>query len=129
MKYLGIDYGDKRVGIAVSDPRGKIAFPRVTLFHNAGLLKNLESVIDTEKISKIVVGLPIALDGSETVQSKKTLIFVEELKKIVGVPVEFENEIFTTHLVERAGVKKEHTDESAAALILQSYLDKLNSKF
>lgn len=127
MKYLGIDYGDKRVGIAVSDPRGKIAFPRITLFHNAGLLKNLESIVDTEKISKIVVGLPIAWDGNETEQSRKTRIFVEDLKKVVSIPVEFENEIFTTHLVERAGIKKEHTDESAAALILQSYLDKLNS--
>lgn len=128
MKYLGIDYGDKRVGIAVSDPQGKIAFPRITLFHNVGLLKNLESMVDTEKISKIVVGLPIALNGSETEQSRKTHVFVEELKKVVAVPIEFENEIFTTHLVEKAGIKKEHTDESAAALILQLYLDKHDSR-
>ncbi len=125
MKYLGIDYGDKRVGIAISDPRGKIAFPRITLLHNVGLIKNLESMVDTEKVSKIVVGLPIAFDGSDTEQSRKTRVFAEELKKNVNIPVDFENEIFTTHLVERAGVKKEHTDESSAALILQSYLDKL----
>lgn len=129
MKYLGIDYGNKRVGVAVSDPQGKIAFPRITLLENVGLLKNLGSLVNTEKVSKIVVGLPVALDGSETEQSRKTRIFVEKLKRVVGVTVEFENEIFTTHLVKRAGGKKEHTDESAAALILQSYLDKLNSRF
>ena len=124
MRYLGIDYGDKRVGIAVSDPQGKIAFPKATLFNNSRLVENLKNLIGEEKISKVVVGLPLAADGSETEQGKKTRIFVENLKKVINISIYFENEMLTTRLVEGAGVKKERADESSAALILQSYLDK-----
>lgn len=124
MRHLGIDYGDKRVGLAVSDPESKIAFPKATLFNNQRLVGNLKDLIEEEKISKIVVGLPLASDRSETEQSRKTRAFAENLKKVISIPVNFENEMFTTHLVEKAGVKKEHVDESSAALILQAYLDK-----
>src|SRR3989344_2695668 len=124
MKYLGIDYGEKRVGVAVSDPQGEIAFPKATLFNNQWLCKNLEFLLREEKISRVIVGLPLAMDGVDTGQAVKVRFFVEGLKKIIKIPIDFENELLTTHLVEKAGVKKEHTDESAAALILQSYLDK-----
>lgn len=125
MKYLGIDYGDKRVGVAVSDSRGEVAFPKTTIFNNQWLWKNLEALLAEEKISQVVVGLPQALDGTDTEQTVKVRVFVGGLKKITRVPVSFENEMLTTHLVEKAGIKKEHADESAAALILQSYLDKI----
>lgn len=125
---MGIDYGEKRVGVAVSDPQGKIAFPKTTLFNNQWLWKNLGSLLETEKISRLVVGLPLAMDGTDTEQTAKVRIFIEGLRKIARIPIDFENEMLTTHLVEKAGVKKEHTDESAAALILQSYLDRLNPK-
>ena len=125
MKYLGIDYGDKRVGVAVSDPQGQIAFPKTTLFNNQWLWKNLESLLAEEKISLVVVGLPLGADGNDTKQTVEVRNFAEGLKKITRIPIEFENEMFTTRLVEKAGIKKRHADESAAALILQSYLDKL----
>lgn len=125
MRYLGIDYGDKRVGIAVSDSGAKIAFPKRVLFNRPNLMNQLKSLIEEEEISKIVVGLPTAAGGRETQQTEKVKKFVEALKKITPLSVEFENELLTTHLVEKVGIKKEHTDESAAALILQSYLDKL----
>ena len=128
MKYLGIDYGDKRVGIAVSDPEGKIAFPKSTLFNNPRLIENLKRLIKEEKISKIVVGLPLTLDKSETEQSGKTRVFAKNLKNAVNITVDFENEMLTTRLVERAGIKKERIDESSAALILQSCLDKTLDK-
>lgn len=125
MKYLGIDYGEKRVGIAVSDPEGKIAFPKTTLFNNQWLWKNLSSLLVEEKISHIAVGLPFSADGIDTAQTVKVRNFAEELKKITNIPVDFQDELLTTRLAEKAGLQKEHTDESAAALILQSYLDKI----
>jgi putative Holliday junction resolvase len=126
MKYMGIDYGEKRVGVAVSDPQGEIAFPKTTLFNNQWLWKNLGSLLAEEKISRVVVGLPLARDGVDTEQTVKVRNFVEGLQKITKIPIDFENEILTTELVKKVGIKKEHTDESAAALILQSYLDKIN---
>lgn len=124
MKYLGIDYGKKRVGVAVSDHEGKIAFPRMTLSNTQGLIENLKFIIGEEKISRVVVGLPLASDRSETEQSREIHGFVDNLKKAINISVDCENEMLTTRLVERAGIKKERVDESSAALILQSYLDK-----
>ncbi len=126
MRYLGIDYGDKRIGIAVSDPEGRIAFPKSALLNrgSAKIVKELKSLLAKEDVSEIVVGLPLNLDGSESDQSRKVRSFVKKLKSRVTLPVKFENEIFTTHMVESQGVEKEHRDESAAAVILQSYLDK-----
>lgn len=126
MRYLGIDYGEKRIGVAVSDPLGRIAFPKKLIFNRGreAILAQLKTLLDEEKISVMVVGLPVGLDGKDTEQTKKTRDFAEMLKKELDVSVEFENEWFSTHMVERVGIKKEHTDEAAAAVILQSYLDK-----
>ena len=128
MRYLGIDYGSKRVGIAVSDAYGKIAFPKTT-FYNRGnqyLFDQLKSFIKEESTVKIIVGLPIGLDGKDSDQTKIIRKFADKLKQEIGVPVDFENEMFTSHMVVEQGVKKEHTDQAAAAVILQSYLDKQN---
>lgn len=128
MRYLGIDYGEKRIGIAVSDPGGKIAFPKKVIFNrgNPRMWKQLKSLLEEEEISEIVVGLPVALDGRETEETRKVCAFAEILKKEISRPVHFENEMLTTHMVERLGVKREHTDAAAAAVILQSYLDRIN---
>lgn len=128
MRYLGIDYGGKRIGIAISDPEGKIAFPKKTIFNrgNPHMTAQLKSLVEEENVSKIIVGLPLGAQGQDTEQTQAVRTFVEILKKEIVVPVDFENELLTTHLVEQAGIKKEHTDEAAAALILQSYLDKEN---
>jgi len=126
MRYLGIDYGEKRIGLAMSDPGALIAFPKKTLlnFKNQRALEQLKTLITEEKISGVVVGLPIALDGRYTAETQKALDFGEMLKKELKLPLEYENEMLTTHFVEQSGVKKEHTDAAAAAVILQSYLDK-----
>lgn len=128
MRYLGIDYGEKRIGIALTDPGGRIAFPRKIIFNrrNMSTLDELKTVIEEEKISKVIVGLPLFLSGEESEISGRVRSFVEKLEKIINLPIEFENEILTSHMVERFGVSREHTDEAAAAVILQSYLDKQN---
>ena len=124
---MGIDHGDKRIGVAVSDANGRIAFPKQVV-PNRGerTFAELKRVVEEERVSKIVVGLPVLPGDIETEQTKKTREFAERLRQEYTLSVEFENELLTTHIVKQAGIKKEHTDEAAAALILQSFLDKLN---
>ncbi|TSC78178.1 MAG: putative holliday junction resolvase [Parcubacteria group bacterium Gr01-1014_33] len=126
MRYLGIDYGEKRIGIALSDPEGRIAFPETTLFqpNAARVVKKIKTLLEKERVSTIVIGLPLGLDGKETEESHAVRRFAEKIKKSISLPIEFENEMFTSRMVEHKGVKKEHTDAAAAAVILQSYLDK-----
>lgn len=128
MRYLGIDYGTKRIGIALSDQGGRIAFPKKVIVNRGEekIADEIKTIVEQEKASEIVVGLPVSLDGRETEITKEVRRFAEALERSVRTPVHFENEMLTTHMVERAGVKKEHVDKAAAALILQSYLDKKN---
>lgn len=126
MRYLGLDYGSKRIGVAISDTEGRIAFPKTTIFNRSqrGTLKQLTALIEQEKISKIVVGLPSSLGGKDTDQTRLVRSFASVLARETLLSVEFENEMLTTRLAAQSGVSKNHMDESSAALILQSYLDK-----
>ena len=117
MKYLGLDHGDKRIGIAVSDETMTFAFPRVVLHNTKTIFKEIKKICGDENIAKIVVGMPISFSGGKSAQAENTEKFGKELEAFLGVPVEYENEIFTT--------KIGRDDASAAALILQSYLDKI----
>lgn len=129
MRYLGLDYGQKRIGVAVADERGKIAFPHSTIFNKGqnGVLRQLKNLIKKEKIDKIIVGLPFSLRGKETPQTKDIKSFLEFLRKNLIIPIEGENEILTTKLAKKS-VGKERLDASAAAIILQSHLDKLKTE-
>jgi len=123
MRYFGIDYGSKRIGLAVSDEDGIIAFPRATVKTADDVVK----MIRRGKIRKVIIGLPTGLAGQETAQTKAVRAFAAALEKAVSLPIEFENEVFTTKIAERHSPG--HTvDASAAALILQSHLDKENRK-
>lgn len=126
MRYLGIDYGTKRIGIALSDIGGRIAFPKKVIANRGEekTVDEIKTIFEQEKAAEIVVGLPVSLDGKETEITKEVRRFAEALGRSVRIPVRLENEMLTTRMVERAGVKKEHVDEAAAALILQSFLDK-----
>lgn len=123
MKYLGIDYGEKRVGIAVSDDEGKIAFPRKTLAPKE-VIKEIKSLIKKESIAKVIVGLPQSLANKETGQTGAVRKFAEKLHLSITIPVEFENEVFTTRMARDTGTEKKNADAAAAAIILQSFLDK-----
>lgn len=129
MRYLGIDYGAKRIGIALSDEGGKIAFPRETLSGDLEkIVEKIAEICEKEKVGRIVVGLPLSFEGRETAQTEETKNFAEKLKKAISLPVESENEILTSRMVERdvkeGRIKKEKIDAASAAIILQSYLDK-----
>lgn len=128
MRYLGIDYGTKRIGIALSDPEGRVAFPKKTIPNRGGewAAREIKTFAFDEKASEIILGLPISLDGRETEITSEVRRFAETLERTAGIAVHLENEMLTTRIVKQAGIEKEHTDEAAAALILQSYLDKHN---
>ena len=126
MRYAGIDYGAKRIGMAVGDEEVRIATPRgvVRRVSDAQAVREIIAAVRQEGIGIIIMGLPLAHDGSETGESRAVRRFAEKLKEKIDVPVEFENEIFTTRMAAHEGIKKENADVASAAIILQSYLDK-----
>ena len=126
MKYLGLDYGDKRIGVAISDEEGKIAFPRTTLENSPSVYSEIKRMCDEEKVEKIILGLPVSFSGGFSAQAKAVQRFGDALRAAVQVPIAYENEIFSTKIAKDSGVAREKTDQSAAAVILQGWLDKMN---
>ena len=124
MKFLGVDYGDKRVGIAVSDEGGIFAFPRAVLQNTGKIFDEIKKICVEEEIEKIIVGVPISFSGGQSAQAGKVFAFVKSLKSYIAIPIENENEIFSTKAALDMGASKEKIDQSAAAIILQSYLDR-----
>ena len=111
-----------RVGIAISDENAKIAFPREVL-RQKGSISRIKELVKTENIGLVVIGFPRSMEGRETFQTHEVQGFAEELKKEISIPIEFEDEMLTTRMAEKNS-SKEMSDASAAAIILQSYLDK-----
>mgnify|MGYP001559944155 CR=1 FL=1 len=125
MRCLGIDYGSKRIGLAVSDDERRIAFP-YKILDNGGnteeLLKDFRKIIHDELVDELILGLPLSFSGQDTPQTREARKFGEELRKL-HLPLVFQNEILTTKSA-KGGAGKGFPDASAAALILQDYLDK-----
>ena len=118
MKFLALDYGSARTGVAVSDPTGTVARPVTTVERaatDAGFAKLL-AVIESEAPELVVVGLPLTLRGEHGEQARETSVFVERLRAAIAPPVETYDERFTSVL---AG----GDDARAAAHLLSSYLE------
>lgn len=128
MRHLGIDYGTKRVGIAASDETGTMAFPRSVLPNNSDLLATIKEICSTESISAIVVGESRDYRMQPNPIMKEASAFSEKLARETGLPVLFEQEFMTTLAAERIQGKGDMIDASAAALILQTYLDRKKNK-
>jgi putative Holliday junction resolvase len=133
MRLLGLDVGDKRVGIALSDESATLATGLATL-ERVGPKKDLKAIaalVREHDVSDVVVGLPRSLDGSLGPQAQKVLQFMDDLRPVVKVPVVSWDERFTSSMATQAliegGVsrrgRKGVVDKVAATLILQSYLD------
>lgn len=128
MKYAGFDFGTKRIGVAVSDPQGRIAFPKTVFLNdeNPRFAEQISAFLKEEKISQIVVGLPLAADGGETEMSQTVRTFAAFLETITLLSIHFENELLTSRIAGAQGAKRGSVDAASAALILQSFLDRLN---
>ncbi len=128
MNILGIDYGEKRIGLALADFEIKIATPYKVL-ENKGvkfIVDELKKICAIEDVGEIVVGLPISLSGALGAEAKKVLKFVGFLKRKIKMPVKIEDERLTSKMISGlAKDQKVERDAAAAMLILQSYLDKL----
>src|SRR3989344_263761 len=123
MKYIGIDYGERRIGGAVSDDGGTLAFPKYVEVASGPerfwvVARNLKKIIENEKIGAVVVGLPLGFSMQETESTKKAKKFGDFLKKELKVEVIFQNEVLSTVEVEKSGAAHEDmVDASSAALI------------
>lgn len=126
MKYLGIDYGTKRVGLAVSDDEGRLAFPLLVL-ENRGiqnLADDIARVCRAEKIDGVVLGnsLTYALEDNPIMDHVRRL--EQFLKERIDLPIYYENEILSSREAEHIQGKNDMHDASAAAIILGSFLDR-----
>lgn len=121
MNYLGLDYGEKRMGLAKADSETRVATPLSTILNDREAVSKILEIIDRENVEVVVIGVPMSFDGGENNFAKKIRRFGEEIEKLSSKKVEFENEIFSSKI---AGRDSEKVDESAAAIILQSFLDK-----
>lgn len=126
-KILGIDYGKKRIGLAVGDTGPRLATP-YKILQNRGLgfvLQEIRDICEKDGIEKAVVGLPLRLDGSESGQTAETREFIRKLGEFSDIPIVIEDERLTTGAAKSVGSGKGERDHVAAMFILQSYLDKL----
>ncbi len=123
-KYLGIDYGAKRIGIAVSNTEGTIAFPRETIPNDAQLSALLKRLVADEKIESIVVGDTRSFSNLENPVTKEAENFVARLKNESALPVQSAWEAGSSVEASRyAPEDSGHSDGAAAAIILQRFID------
>ena len=128
MRYMGIDYGKKRLGIAISDENGQLAFPKEVLPNDIKILAKIKKLCDEQKIGLIVLGESNNFQGQPNKIMKDIEPFKIDLWEETGIPIEYELEYLTSHQVESIFGATKMLDASAASIILQSYLDKINSK-
>ena len=138
MRILGLDYGDKTVGVAVTDELGFTAQPVTTVVRERSsklrkTYQELEKIIEQYSVEKIVVGMPYNMDGSEGERTERTRAFISELSRRTGLEIIEVDERLTTveadEVLQDMGVpaseRKAYIDKIAAAIILKSYLNTL----
>ncbi|MBX4187333.1 MAG: Holliday junction resolvase RuvX [Candidatus Doudnabacteria bacterium] len=128
---MALDWGEVRVGAAVSDPDGKIAFPLEKVIEAKVAVEEIKNIVAELVIEKIVIGLPKNLNGVEASSAKKVEEFAAELKKYVTIPIEFLDERFTSvqagkilaDIGMREAKQRQIKDNIAAQIMLQQYLE------
>ncbi len=126
MKYLGIDYGTKRVGLATSDDGGRMAFPLRVMHNSRSLIAHIAKICKDERIETVVVGESIDFKNKHNAIMQEITPFAEALKIATGLPVVFMNEVLSSREAMHIQGDNKENDSSAAAIILQSYLNKHN---
>lgn len=131
---LGLDIGDKRIGIAISDPLGltAVGFETITRKNNKQDVSVIKGIARRHEVKTIVVGLPCNMDGSTSAQEEKVRAFASKLARATEIPIVYEDERLSTfsaiETLTEQGVKTGHNrelvDMEAAAVILQNFLDR-----
>ena len=135
MRYMGIDYGDARVGIALSDPLGMLAQRYSTLTNTGGkkLFEQIATIITEKQVGHIVIGMPKNMDGTEGFRAEATYSFAERLKGYTDAEISFWDERLTTvaahgylsELDVRGAKRKATVDAVSAELILEGFMSSL----
>ncbi len=138
MRKLALDVGQKRIGIAISDPSLTVATPLTTLIRNEvqGAVDEIKRIAQENDVDEVVVGLPTNMDGTYGRQAEETMNFVEHLKERLDLPIITWDERLTTQMATRLLVeadlsrkkRKGLIDRVAAVFILQSYLESLQRR-
>ena len=123
MKYLGIDYGSKRIGLATSDEGAAFAFPKQTIQSDANALEEIADLIEEAKIEAIVLGIPSTHTDLKNPVEEDIRAFALMLEEETGLPVHFQDEQFSSIEASRYAPDARKDDAVSAALILQRYLD------
>jgi putative Holliday junction resolvase len=133
MRLLGIDYGIKRIGIALSDPSGTMAHPLETIpvKPDGSHINEIQKIIRAYQVEKLVVGLPYNMDGTLGPAGEAAISWGENLGKTLGIPVDFWDERLTTseahdfliHMKVKGKKRKDLVDKIAAGIILKDYME------
>jgi putative Holliday junction resolvase len=131
MRYLAIDYGDKRTGLAICDAEETIVSPLTVIHGQKDLLKKIADIVEAENVEAVVLGLPLNMDDSQGPQAKRVLNFADLLKACINIPIHFQDERLSTFGAEgklaaadfTRGQKKKRIDAIAAAQILEAFLE------
>lgn len=131
---LGLDVGDARIGVARSDELGIAAHPLCTLTRKNRQvdLVAISDLVSIHKVERVIIGLPISLDGTIGTQARSVQKFAQRLRKVIKVPIEFWDERFTTveaedvlrELNKNSKEQKDIIDQVAATIILSEYLER-----
>jgi len=130
-RILGLDVGERRIGLAISTPEGRLAVPLRVLERrdDAADLEAIAALACSEQVETLVIGHPLSLDGTAGVQARRVEAFARALAKVAGLPFELWDERLSSVQAERSvrlarGRRRGPSDDVAAAIILQGYLDR-----
>ena len=140
-RFMGVDYGTKRIGISISDENGTLAFPKEIIINNANTFNRISEIVKIDKVREIVVGESVDFSGKLNALSGRIEVFILELKEKFNLPVHKQKEFLTSVEARRSQngkqdsnrtqahskvkqIKSGRADAGAAALILQRYLDR-----
>ncbi len=131
MRYLGVDYGRKRTGVAVSDAEGRVAVVKETIEADGQqeVINRLRDIVTNDAVDVLVVGVPYNMNGEPTDMTGEVTRFVDKLRGHVTIPVQTIDERLTTEMAKTLlrGMGDERRDQVAAQILLQNFLDELQT--
>lgn len=126
MRLMGIDFGEKRIGVALSDEGGGFAFAHSVVINDKNAIKKIKKICGENNVKKIILGESVDYKGKQNPIMEKIEKFKKALEKEIGLEVQYQAEILTTQEAKRLQGKNKKLDASAAALILRSFIEKQN---
>lgn len=134
MRIVGIDFGERRIGVAAADDRTRLAIPVTTIVVSADPIDDLVGIVEEQRAEELVFGLPLSLSGAEGAQAQRIREVAAALEARISIPIRFQDERLTTRQAEHATPRKKKSvsrakasspgrDAVAASIVLQAYLD------